>query len=119
MQAQDGLGELQLVIRKPKLISNREGLNPTGAINGGCSSSGGQVYARTFWIYGRFGIYYTWYFPKDQIALGPAGHRHDWVGSTPRTAPRNNHLCHKKRSIKLAQRSSSIQYCTAQNRNES
>ncbi|PSK53154.1 hypothetical protein B9Z65_3354 [Elsinoe australis] len=53
------------------------GLNPTGDPSGGCSSSPGQVYARSGTYNGRFGIMYAWYFPKDSPATG-LGHRHDW-----------------------------------------
>ncbi|PNS19468.1 Inosine-5'-monophosphate dehydrogenase [Sphaceloma murrayae] len=53
------------------------GLNPSGEPSGGCSSSPGQVYARSGTYNGRFGIMYAWYFPKDSPASG-LGHRHDW-----------------------------------------
>ncbi|KAJ7868558.1 necrosis inducing protein-domain-containing protein [Mycena olivaceomarginata] len=56
------------------------GLNPTGATNGGCSSSTGQVYVRSGTSNGRFGLLYSWYFPKDEPSDG-LGHRHDWEGS--------------------------------------
>lgn len=78
---------------------SRHGLGTTGAINGGCTQSPGQVYARGQMVDGKFGIVYAWYvtfleiknssfvansfsryFPKDQIALGPGGHRNDWEG---------------------------------------
>lgn len=51
------------------------GLNPSGARNGGCSSSTGQVYARYTTYNGVCAVMYAWYFPKDQVI---AGHRHDW-----------------------------------------
>lgn len=51
------------------------GLNPSGARNGGCSSSTGQVYARVTTYNGECAIMYAWYFPKDQVL---DGHRHDW-----------------------------------------
>ncbi|KAJ7836689.1 putative NPP1 domain protein [Mycena olivaceomarginata] len=55
------------------------GLNPTGATNGGCSSSTGQVYVRSGTSNGRFGLLYSWYFPKDEPSDG-LGHKHDWEG---------------------------------------
>ncbi|KAJ7305526.1 putative NPP1 domain protein [Mycena albidolilacea] len=55
------------------------GLNPTGATNGGCSSSTGQVYVRSGTSNGRFGLLYSWYFPKDEPSDG-LGHRNDWEG---------------------------------------
>ncbi|KAL4865093.1 hypothetical protein BDV12DRAFT_200476 [Aspergillus spectabilis] len=60
------------------------GLEPTGVSNGDCSSSTGQIYARstmsdgTDSTYGP-GIMYSWYFPKDSPSTG-LGHRHDWEG---------------------------------------
>ncbi|KAJ8113323.1 hypothetical protein OPT61_g4522 [Boeremia exigua] len=53
------------------------GLSPTGAPEGGCSSSTGQVYARAGTYNGKFGIMYSWYMPKDSPSTG-LGHRHDW-----------------------------------------
>ncbi|KAJ7161097.1 necrosis and ethylene-inducing protein 2 precursor [Mycena filopes] len=49
------------------------GLNPTGATNGGCSSSTGQVYVRSGTSGGRFALLYSWYMPKDEpfTGLGP------------------------------------------------
>ena len=57
------------------------GLDNTGSSSGGCNDpSNGQTYARGGWYQGRYAIMYAFYFPKDQIADGPAngGHRHDW-----------------------------------------
>ncbi|KAL4875264.1 necrosis inducing protein-domain-containing protein [Aspergillus karnatakaensis] len=60
------------------------GLAPTGSSTGDCSSSTGQVYARSTMsdgldaTYGA-GIMYSWYFPKDSPSTG-LGHRHDWEG---------------------------------------
>ncbi|KAL2826322.1 putative NPP1 domain protein [Aspergillus cavernicola] len=60
------------------------GLEPTGSPSGGCSSSTGQIYARstisdgTASTYGN-AIMYSWYFPKDSPSTG-LGHRHDWEG---------------------------------------
>lgn len=51
------------------------GLAPTGARNGGCTSSTGQVYVRAQSYYGLCAVMYAWYFPKDQVL---DGHRHDW-----------------------------------------
>lgn len=51
------------------------GLAPSGGRNSGCSSSAGQVYARTATYNGECAIMYSWYFPKDQVL---DGHRHDW-----------------------------------------
>lgn len=51
------------------------GLAPTGARNGGCSSSTGQIYVRAQSYYGLCAVMYSWYFPKDQVL---DGHRHDW-----------------------------------------
>ncbi|KAL5337202.1 necrosis inducing protein-domain-containing protein [Aspergillus crustosus] len=61
-----------------------DGLNPTGASNGGCSSSTGQIYARSTMADGLDATYgaaimYSWYFPKDSPSTG-LGHRHDWEG---------------------------------------
>ncbi|MDY7224348.1 NPP1 family protein [Halalkalibacterium halodurans] len=55
------------------------GLGTGGAHNGGCSSSKGQVYARSTWYNGVWAIMYAWYFPKDSPSPG-LGHRHDWEG---------------------------------------
>jgi len=51
------------------------GLKTTGARNGGCSSSTGQVYVRAKVFNGECAVMYAWYFPKDQVI---SGHRHDW-----------------------------------------
>ncbi|KAF7308091.1 putative necrosis and ethylene inducing peptide 2 [Mycena kentingensis (nom. inval.)] len=71
------------------------GLSPTGATNGGCSSSTGQVYVRRgTGAGGRTALMYSWYFPKDE-PLNGVGHRHDWEGviiwlaSPTSTAPSN------------------------------
>ncbi|KAJ4985622.1 necrosis inducing protein [Stagonosporopsis vannaccii] len=53
------------------------GLATSGAPNGECSSSPGQVYARAGTYNGKFGIMYSWYMPKDSPSAG-LGHRHDW-----------------------------------------
>ncbi|CZT20500.1 probable NPP1 domain protein [Ramularia collo-cygni] len=55
------------------------GLNPTGGSNSGCSSSTGQVYARSATYGSSFAIMYSWYMPKDSPSTG-LGHRHDWEG---------------------------------------
>ncbi|KAI7777824.1 npp1 domain [Diaporthe eres] len=55
------------------------GLNPTGASNGGCSSSTGQVYVRGTTSNGYYGLMYSWYMPKDSPSDG-LGHRHEWEG---------------------------------------
>ena len=56
------------------------GLDNSGAENGGCSSSRGQVYVRQAKYGNLCAIMYAWYFPKDQNVNGPGnlGHRHDW-----------------------------------------
>jgi len=60
------------------------GLNPTGASNGQCSSSTGQVYARAATYNNSYAILYSWYFPKDEPSelesLVGVGHRYDWEG---------------------------------------
>ncbi|TFK83288.1 NPP1-domain-containing protein [Polyporus arcularius HHB13444] len=55
------------------------GLAPTGGTNAGCSSSTGQVYARSASFNDAFAIMYAWYMPKDEPSDG-IGHRHDWEG---------------------------------------
>ncbi|KAI0753398.1 necrosis inducing protein-domain-containing protein [Daedaleopsis nitida] len=55
------------------------GLAPTGDPSGGCSSSTGQVYARSASFNNAFAILYAWYMPKDEPSSG-LGHRHDWEG---------------------------------------
>lgn len=85
---------------------NSAGLNPTGATNGGCSSSTGQVYVRGAASRGYYALMYSWsvpphrtsrhsphqinlkqkltlptrYMPKDEPSDG-LGHRHDWEGT--------------------------------------
>lgn len=56
------------------------GLSTSGDSNGGCSSSTGQVYARSASYNGVWAIMYAWYFPKDSPSSG-LGHRHDWEGA--------------------------------------
>ncbi|KAI9155615.1 necrosis inducing protein [Paramyrothecium foliicola] len=51
------------------------GLQSSGGGSSGCSSSPGQVYVRGAQQGSRYGIMYSWYFPKDS---GLVGHRHDW-----------------------------------------
>ncbi|CAH1221849.1 hypothetical protein PAECIP111890_05304 [Paenibacillus sp. JJ-223] len=55
------------------------GLQTSGASNGQCSQSTGQVYSRSAWYNGVWAIMYAWYFPKDSPSPG-LGHRHDWEG---------------------------------------
>ncbi|KAK0112846.1 hypothetical protein ONS95_014571 [Cadophora gregata] len=55
------------------------GLATSGASNGGCSSSTGQVYVRSGAHNGMYAVMYSWYFPKDSPSNG-LGHRHDWEG---------------------------------------
>lgn len=56
------------------------GLQDTGSMNGGCSKSTGQVYARIGAAGNRLAVMYAWYFPKDMTldGGGSTGHRHDW-----------------------------------------
>jgi Necrosis inducing protein (NPP1) len=59
------------------------GLRNTGASNGGCGSSIGQVYTRYKTVRLSNGqmahaMMYEYYFPKDQGAATGTGHRHDW-----------------------------------------
>ncbi|KAL3417719.1 hypothetical protein PVAG01_10729 [Phlyctema vagabunda] len=56
------------------------GLSPTGASNGDCSSSTGQVYVRGATYGGHYAVMYSWYMPKDEPSDG-IGHRHDWEGA--------------------------------------
>lgn len=57
------------------------GLEPTGAPEGHCSKSVGQVYSRSAWYNGVWAIMYAWYFPKDSpLPFNAFGHRHDWEG---------------------------------------
>ncbi|EED23782.1 NPP1 domain protein, putative [Talaromyces stipitatus ATCC 10500] len=55
------------------------GLKPTGASDGQCSSSTGQVYSRAASYNGNYAVMYSWYMPKDEPSDG-LGHRHDWEG---------------------------------------
>jgi hypothetical protein len=55
------------------------GLNPTGATNGDCSSSTGQIYVRGSTHGSYYALLYSWYMPKDEPSDG-LGHRHDWEG---------------------------------------
>ncbi|KUJ10451.1 putative NPP1 domain protein [Mollisia scopiformis] len=55
------------------------GLKPTGASDGDCSSSTGQIYSRGEAYGDYFAILYSWYMPKDEPSDG-IGHRHDWEG---------------------------------------
>jgi hypothetical protein len=59
------------------LMFSSGGLATSGASNGGCSSSTGQVYARAATYNGYYAIMYSWYMPKDSPSDG-LGHRHDW-----------------------------------------
>lgn len=56
------------------------GLEASGAMDGHCSSSPGQVYVNQGQYRGECAVMYSWYFPKDQNVDGPGnkGHRHDW-----------------------------------------
>ncbi|ASS60209.1 MULTISPECIES: NPP1 family protein [Rhizobium] len=57
------------------------GLNPSGAMDGHCSRSIGQVYVRAESSFrGQCAIMYAWYFPKEQNVDGPGnlGHRSGW-----------------------------------------
>lgn len=56
------------------------GLKPTGATNGECSSSTGQIYCRGVSYNGNYAVMYAWYMPKDEPSDG-LGHRHDWEGT--------------------------------------
>ncbi|CZR61222.1 probable NPP1 domain protein [Phialocephala subalpina] len=55
------------------------GLSPTGASDGDCSSSTGQIYSRGTTYGDYYAIMYSWYMPKDEPSDG-LGHRHDWEG---------------------------------------
>ncbi|KAJ5600962.1 hypothetical protein N7450_002029 [Penicillium hetheringtonii] len=55
------------------------GLDITGASNGDCSSSTGQIYVRGKTSGDYYALVYAWYFPKDEPSSG-LGHRHDWEG---------------------------------------
>nr|WP_237352734.1 NPP1 family protein [Rhizobium leguminosarum] len=56
------------------------GLRPSGAMDGHCSKSTGQVYGRAQMFRGQCANMYAWYFPKEQNVDGPGnlGHRHGW-----------------------------------------
>jgi len=57
------------------------GLYPSGAPDGHCRGTAGQVYSRMAEYYNKCAILYAYYFPKDQPPnyLGAfGGHRHDW-----------------------------------------
>jgi hypothetical protein len=77
LKVQDGCVPFPAVDRDGRLGS---GLKNSGAMNGRCSSSPGQVYVRGGTHNGLFAIMYAWYFPKDMNVDGPGnfGHRHDW-----------------------------------------
>ncbi|TVY50326.1 hypothetical protein LCER1_G008508 [Lachnellula cervina] len=55
------------------------GLDTTGASNGDCSSSTGQIYVRGATYGDYYALMYSWYMPKDEPSDG-LGHRHDWEG---------------------------------------
>jgi Necrosis inducing protein (NPP1) len=79
----------------PKSNNNSAGLNPTGATNGDCSSSTGQIYVRGTTYGDYYALMYSCryypapsefailippgYMPKDEPSNG-LGHRHDWEG---------------------------------------
>ncbi|CAO2649973.1 Nn.00g012650.m01.CDS01 [Neocucurbitaria sp. VM-36] len=66
------------IIYRPELkLHISGGLSTSGDSNGGCSSSTGQVYARSGTYNGAYAIMYSWYMPKDSPSSG-LGHRHDW-----------------------------------------
>ncbi|GAM38938.1 NPP1 domain protein [Talaromyces pinophilus] len=56
------------------------GLKTTGASNGDCASSTGQIYSRGVSYNGYYAVMYSWYMPKDEPSDG-LGHRHDWEGA--------------------------------------
>ncbi|KAJ5652944.1 hypothetical protein N7507_010370 [Penicillium longicatenatum] len=56
------------------------GLSPTGASDGDCSSSTGQIYVRGNSSGDYYALMYAWYMPKDEPSDG-LGHRHDWEGA--------------------------------------
>ncbi|EFX01241.1 necrosis and ethylene inducing peptide 2 precursor [Grosmannia clavigera kw1407] len=56
------------------------GLQDTGASEGHCSKSTGQIYVRKGELNGKTALMYSWYFPKDEPSDG-IGHRHDWEGT--------------------------------------
>ncbi|KAJ5118213.1 npp1 domain-containing protein [Penicillium atrosanguineum] len=55
------------------------GLATTGASDGDCSSSTGQIYVRGTSSGDYYALMYAWYMPKDEPSDG-LGHRHDWEG---------------------------------------
>ncbi|KAJ5979578.1 hypothetical protein N7481_006876 [Penicillium waksmanii] len=55
------------------------GLDITGASDGDCSSSTGQIYVRGQTSGDYYALLYSWYMPKDEPSSG-LGHRHDWEG---------------------------------------
>ena len=59
------------------------GLAPSGLIDGECSDSQGQLYARSGTFGDFFGIMYALYSPKDQDSdyIFPQGQRHVWVSA--------------------------------------
>lgn len=57
------------------------GLAIGGSQSGSCGSSEGQAYVRGGWFNGKYALYYSWYYPKDQTQIGIGGHRHDWEGA--------------------------------------
>lgn len=58
---------------------DRAGLAPTGASNGDCASSTGQIHVRGAAYGNYYALMYSWYFSKDEPSTG-LGHRHDWEG---------------------------------------
>ncbi|QDS75795.1 hypothetical protein FKW77_000112 [Venturia effusa] len=62
--------------------NTNEGLSPSGASNGDCSISTGQVYVRAAQSGSYYGVMYAWYMPKDEPSDG-LGHRHEWEGVIP------------------------------------
>ena len=56
------------------------GLNPSGAPNGDCTSSVGQVYSRYTTYANLCAIMYSWFMPKDMPPSGIGGHRYEWEG---------------------------------------
>lgn len=84
-----------LKIFVPSLTISSAGLKPTGASNGDCSSSTGQIYVRATTYGSYYALMYSWsvtishlqtqkltryrYMPKDEPSDG-LGHRHDWEG---------------------------------------
>lgn len=61
------------------MYAQSEGLPTEGGLTAKCGSSTGQVWSRSAFFDGRYGIMYAWYMPKDQILpIWPyLGHRHD------------------------------------------